>query len=98
MNVKGSFKDNKITRCPSVLEVNNCKKHKRLANNQTGVSKRRLTSKFAVCHRTIGKKLKEMNITCRKREKTLKKTRNRGKNHKNCVGNLLISFTEIHAP
>ncbi len=72
MNVKGSFKDNKITRRPSVLDVINRKILKRLANNRTGVGKRGLTSKFAVCQRTIGNKLTKMNITCRKREKTPK--------------------------
>jgi hypothetical protein len=72
MNGEGSFKDNKRTGRPPVLDVNNRKKLKRLANNRTGVSQRRLASKFVVCQRTIGNTLAKMNITCRKREKTPK--------------------------
>ena len=72
MNVKGSFKENKITIRSSVLDLNNRKKLKRLANNRTGVGKRRLTYKFAVCQKTIGNKLTKMNITCSRREKTPK--------------------------
>ena len=48
MNGEGSFKDNKRTGRPPVLDVNNRKKLKRLANNRTGVSQRRLASKFVV--------------------------------------------------
>jgi len=72
MNVKGSFKDNKITIRSSILDLYNRKILKRLAINRSGVGKRRLTSKFAVCQRKIGKKLTKMNITCGKREKTPK--------------------------
>jgi len=72
MNGEGSFKDNKRTGRPPVLDVNNRKKLERLTNNRTGLGKRRLTSKFVVFQITIGNTLAKMNITCRKREKTPK--------------------------
>jgi hypothetical protein len=47
-------------------------KLKRLTNNRTGVSQRRLGKKFSVDQRTIGRQLSKMSIFYSKREKTPK--------------------------
>ena len=66
------IKDNKTTGRPTTWTTATKKKLKRLTNNRTGVSQRRLARKFAVHQRTVGRQLKKMGISYRKREKTPK--------------------------
>ena len=68
----GPIQDNKRTGRPTTWTTAAKKKLKRLTNNRTGVSQRRLARTFAVHQRTVGRQLKKMGISYRKREKTPK--------------------------
>ena len=54
MKHEGSLKDNLRTGRPPVLDTHQRKRLKRLVNNRTGVSQRRLGQKFQVNQTTIG--------------------------------------------
>ena len=84
MEDEGSLKDNLRTGRPLVLDTHQRKRLKRLVNNQTGVSQRR-----------IGQKCTFLAINARKLQDI---PRNERKNRKNCAGNSPICFTEILAP
>jgi transposase len=64
--------DKKRTGRPSSWTPAAKQKLKRLVNNRSGVSQRRLANQFAVGHRTIGRQISKMGISYRKREKTPK--------------------------
>jgi transposase len=66
------LKDRKKTGRPSSWTGARRTKLKRLVNNRTGVSQRRLGRKFSVHHTTIGRELAKVGICYRKREKTPK--------------------------
>lgn len=66
------IKDRKRTGRPTSWTASSRGRLKRLVNNRTGVSQRRLAQKFRVSHMTIGRQLAKMSIRCRKREKTPK--------------------------
>ena len=91
---EGSLKDNLRTGRPTVLDTHQSKRLKRLVNNRTGVSQRRLEQKFQVNQTTIGRALEKMRISMYKREKTPRYT----EKQMNCAGNSPICFTEILAP
>jgi hypothetical protein len=63
-------------------------KLKRLANNRTGVSQRRLGRKFGVHQTTIGRQLAKMSISYRKREKTPKYNQKQQEKAENLSGKL----------
>ena len=69
---EGPIQDNKRTGRPTTWTTAAKKKLKRLTNNRTGVSQRRLARKFGVHRRTVGRQLEKMGISYRKREKTPK--------------------------
>ena len=64
---------------PPVLDTHQRKRLKRLVNNRTGVSQRRLGQKFQVNQTTIGRALEKMHISCYKREKTPRSTEKQAK-------------------
>ena len=66
------IKEKKRTGRPSSWTPANNQKLKRLTNNRTGISQRKLGRKFGVSHMTIGNQLSKMKIKYRKREKTPK--------------------------
>ena len=55
MEDEGSLKDNLRTGRPPVLDTHQRKRLKRLVNNRTGVSQRRLGLQFQVNQTTIGR-------------------------------------------
>jgi len=67
-----SISDNKRTGRPTSWTAAKKRQLKRLVNNHTGVSQRRLGKKFDVNQRTVGRQLNKMGILYRKREKTPK--------------------------
>jgi transposase len=66
------IKDNKRTGRPTSWTTQKKNRLKRLVNNRTGVSQRRLGKKFGLHQTTIGRQLAKMRIQYRKREKTPK--------------------------
>ena len=68
---------------------------KRLTNNRKGVSQKRLGRKLGVSHVTICRQLSKMNISCYKREKTLKHTEKQIEKAKN-VSNKLAYLLTCH--
>ena len=67
---EGSLKDNLRTGRPPVLDTHQRKRLKRLVNNRTGVSQRRLGQKFQINQTTIQRALDKMHISCYKLDKT----------------------------
>jgi transposase len=63
------IKDNKRTGHPATWTAARKTKLKRLTNNRTGVSQRRLARKFDVHQTTVGRQLTKMDISYRKLEK-----------------------------
>ena len=53
--IEGSLRDNLRTGSPPVLDTHQRKRLKRLVNNRTGVSQRRLGLQFQVNQTTIGR-------------------------------------------
>ena len=66
------IKDKKRTGRPTTWTAAKKKKLKRLTNNRTGMSQKRLGRKFAVHQTTVGRQLTKMCILYRKREKNAK--------------------------
>ncbi len=72
LRTKQPIHDKKKTGRPTTWTPTRRQKLKRLTNNRTGVSQRRLARKFDVDQRTICRQLSKMSIQYRKREKTPK--------------------------
>ena len=66
------IKEKKRSGRPSSWTATKKSKLKRLANNRTGISQRRLARQFNVHQTTVGRQLSKMGILYRKHEKTPK--------------------------
>lgn len=86
------IKDNKRTGRPTSWTTQKKNRLKRLVNNRTGVSQRRLGKKFGLHQTTIGRQLAKMRIQYRKREKTPKYDHNQLQKAEELSGKLANLF------
>ena len=83
MQLGGTINDKNKTGRPTSWTPARKNQLKRLANNRKGVSQRRLGRKLGISHVTICRLLSKMNISCYKREKTPKYSKQQAEKAKN---------------